>query len=100
MAKQVDWNGSVSFEQYVVGIFERQGHLTNSPEFLSAMRWKGRDHLAAIWRKYKNGHIKRPDPSNEVTHPTQVTESRTTRETKEAPKARSFVERSCPDDDF
>lgn len=96
MVKPVDWRGAITFEEYVIELFETKK--TDTEEFKSLLRLRGRQRLEEIWKQYRAGNIQRRDPRNAAPNPVSPKGPEPENQTKA--KAKSFVERSCPDDDF
>lgn len=93
----VDWKGAVSFEQRVIRLF-KAGEF-QSVEFQLYIKMFGRDRLKVIWDKYKNGDYSLPDPEDAAPNQPTPSAPQSKRE-QSAKKATSFVEKSCPNDDF
>lgn len=93
----IDWENAVSAEQRVIRLFH-EGK-TKTQEFDYWLRFYGIDRMEAIYRKYKAGDYKLRDTSHEKAHqPSAQPTNATTKNTYS--KAKSFVERSCPNDDL
>lgn len=105
-----DWNRATSFEQYVCSLFRDQKFHTE--EFKILLRLKGREHIAKIYERWKSGVVTLPDPSHAQADSGPAEEPLRDGKASEpshgsrpqgvwaGEKAKSFVERSCPDDDL
>ncbi len=92
------WDRAVSWEQRVAKLC--QLGMMDSPEFETHKRIYGRDKLVDVYKRWKAGHIPIRDTANEETDPVPDSGSSSPKATQKGAKVKSFVEKSCPDDDF